>query len=106
IGMLFSNKTVHGEGISNSIMEYMALSKPVIANDAGGTLEILRHNENGYLINKQTEDEIVKLIISLLDDKSKCDAFGQASRQIIEESFSLNKMGNAFEEVYRELLPR
>src|SRR5690606_16758822 len=37
IGILFSNKKYHGEGVSNAILEYMALNKPVIANDAGGT---------------------------------------------------------------------
>src|SRR5699024_5560529 len=41
VGVLFSNKKVHGEGISNSILEYMCLAKPVLANDAGGTNEIV-----------------------------------------------------------------
>lgn len=104
IGVLFSNRNVHGEGISNSIMEYMALSKPVIANDAGGTKEIVHHNKNGYLIKDHTEEEIVKLILELLDDKDKAKAFGEASREIIEESFSLERMGDAFEQVYLEAL--
>ena len=60
IGVLFS---VDGEGFSNAIMEYTALGKPVIANNAGGTKELVRHNENGYLFIKQSEEEIVSLII-------------------------------------------
>ncbi len=104
IGVLFSNKAIHGEGISNSIMEYMALSKPVIANDAGGTKEILRHHENGYLIENETAEEIAALILELISDEIKCQSFGRVSRSIIENSFSLEKMGQEFEQVYKSAL--
>ena len=40
------------EGISNSIMEYMALGKPVIATDGGGTKEIVDDGETGFLIGQ------------------------------------------------------
>lgn len=104
IGVLFSNKAVHGEGISNSIVEYMGLGKPVIANDAGGTKEIVHNNVNGYLVTRQTENEIAGLITGLIDNPEKCSAFGKVSRKIIDESFSLNKMGKAFEQTYQDIL--
>ncbi len=53
VGVLFSNIAKHGEGISNSIIEYMSLGRPVMANDAGGTKEIVHHNVNGYLVTDQ-----------------------------------------------------
>lgn len=102
IGVLFSNKSVHGEGISNSVMEYMMLSKPVIANDAGGTREIVHHNENGYLVDNHTEDEIAAMILDLINDRKKRESFGARSKEIIMDTFSLEKMGKAFELVYRE----
>jgi glycosyltransferase involved in cell wall biosynthesis len=104
IGVLFSNTAVHGEGISNSIVEYMGLARPVIANDAGGTKEIVHHNVNGYLVTCQTETEIAQMITSLIDNPEKCTAFGRAGRKIIEESFCLDKMGKAFEETYQEII--
>jgi glycosyltransferase involved in cell wall biosynthesis len=101
IGVLFS---VDGEGFSNAIMEYMALGKPVIANNAGGTKELVRHNETGYLFTKQSEEEIVSLIIELIDDPQKARGFGIKGQQIIQEEFSIHKMGHAFEQVYQEAL--
>ncbi|SHF39252.1 glycosyltransferase family 4 protein [Flavisolibacter ginsengisoli] len=101
IGVLFS---VNGEGISNSIIEYMSLSKPVIATAAGGTKEIIRNNENGYLIINQTEEEISDLIIGLINNREKYEAFGKLSKRIVEESFSLESMGKAFERVYEDAL--
>jgi glycosyltransferase involved in cell wall biosynthesis len=102
IGLLFSNKSVHGEGISNSIMEYMALSKPVIANDAGGTREILQHNTNGYLIQDETVDTIADMVNALINEEPKRRRYGEASRRIIEDAFSLKSMGQAFEALYQE----
>jgi glycosyltransferase involved in cell wall biosynthesis len=85
-------------------MEYMALGKPVIANDAGGMKELVRHNENGYLITKETDEEIAALIIELIDNQEKCVSFGNTGKKIIEESFSLDRMGKAFERVYKEVM--
>ena len=101
IGILFST---NGEGISNSIMEYMALAKPVIASAPGGTKEIVHHQGNGYLITNETEDQIAALIVELIDNREKRECFGKQSEKIIAESFSLDKMGKAFEQVYKEVL--
>lgn len=82
----------------------MGLGKPVIANDAGGTNEVVHHNVNGYLVTSQSETEITGLIMSLIDNPEKRSAFGKAGREMIEASFSLDKMGKAFEETYEEIL--
>jgi glycosyltransferase involved in cell wall biosynthesis len=103
IGVLFTDK-INGEGISNSILEYMSLAKPVIAYDAGGTKEIVHHQVNGYLITHETEKEISELITGLIDDREKCTAFGQAGRRIIEAFFLLDRMGKAFEQTYEDVL--
>jgi glycosyltransferase involved in cell wall biosynthesis len=106
LGVLFSNIAKHGEGISNSIIEYMSLARPVMANDAGGTKEIVHNNVNGYLVTHQTENEIAGLITELIDDPEKCRAFGNAGRKIIEEDFVIEKMGRAFEQTYEDVLNR
>src|SRR5690606_23696683 len=94
IGMLFSP---HGEGISNTLLEYMALGKPVIANKIGGNTEIIIDNRNGHLVENQTEEDIAKIIIDLIDDKEKRQRFGELSKQIIKERFTIEKMGQEFE---------
>jgi glycosyltransferase involved in cell wall biosynthesis len=101
IGVLFST---NGEGTSNAILEYMALGKPVIANDAGGTRELIRHGKNGYLLTNETTEEIGRWIIDLIDDSEKRKAFGTMSKQRVQEEFSLETMGKAFEQVYNETL--
>ena len=104
IGVLFSNKKVHGEGISNALIEYMALGKPVIANDAGGTKEIIENEINGYLLNDESEEEIANLINNLLNDPRKMEIMGKNSKERIYKDFTLERMGTAFEKIYQETL--
>ena len=101
IGVLFSTD---GEGTSNSILEYMALGKPVIANNGGGTGELIRHGENGYLVTKETPEEIAEWIIDLIDDTKKSKTFGAVSKARVREEYSSERMGEAFETIYNEAL--
>ena len=41
IGILATQQEIHGEGISNAVMEYMALQKPIIVTDCGGNRELV-----------------------------------------------------------------
>jgi len=103
IGVLFSNAEVHGEGISNAVIEYMALGKPVIANDAGGTKEIVKDNWNGFLIQNESPEEIAIKLNHLLDDPELMKKMGENSKERILQDFSLEKMGAEFENVYQTL---
>ncbi|MBF0234977.1 MAG: glycosyltransferase family 4 protein, partial [Desulfamplus sp.] len=38
------------EGISNAVMEYMALKKPVIVTDCGGNKELVEDHHTGFLV--------------------------------------------------------
>ncbi|MCJ7482987.1 MAG: glycosyltransferase family 4 protein [Thermodesulfovibrionales bacterium] len=101
IGVLFSP---HGEGISNSIMEYMALGKPVIADDAGGTGEIVKHGITGYLLANESPKTIAGLISDLLVDNKQRKEMGEAGRKLIRESFTIERMGKEIEKVYQGIL--
>jgi glycosyltransferase involved in cell wall biosynthesis len=102
IGILFST---NGEGISNSILEYMASGKPVIATNAGGTKEILKHKESGYLITNESDKEIADIIIKLLNDPDLRKTWGQNGKTTILRSFTMEKMGAKFVNLYAELFP-
>jgi glycosyltransferase involved in cell wall biosynthesis len=104
IGVLFSNTKVHGEGISNALIEYMALGKPIIANDAGGTKEIVQDGYNGYLIQNESPEEIANMIDDLLNNPEKMKEMGRRSKERIYQEFSLDRMGQDFENVYEKLI--
>ena len=100
LGVLFSNKEVHGEGISNAVLEYMALGKAVIANDAGGTKEIIKDGENGHLVDQESIDELSNKIKYLIDNPRKREELGASGKSLVEQNFSIQKMGHNFSKLY------
>ena len=101
IGVLFSP---YGEGISNAIIEYMALSKPVIAYDLGGTNEVIKDGENGFLIKEENDEQISKIIITLIDNYKLRKKLGENGRKKIEEYFNIQKMGKEYMNIYYKLI--
>ena len=92
IGILISKVELHGEGISNSIIEYMAMSLPVIANDAGGTKEIVDNGINGFLVLTNIIEKITEKISFLLDNQTFRFQMANTARKTIEDKFNINRM--------------
>jgi glycosyltransferase involved in cell wall biosynthesis len=88
------------EGISNSIMEYMALGKPVVATKGGGTAELVIEGVTGFLVGVSDPEEMAKKIIVLLDDPQRAAAMGRSGRERLEREFNLAKMTDDFVRAY------
>lgn len=104
VGVLLTNIKVHGEGISNSILEYMALSKPVIATRGGGTNEVVFENHNGYLIDAGNKDQLIEKIEMLMKDKTRTAELGNNGNQMVHKQFDLQIMANNYTIIYKQLL--
>lgn len=88
------------EGIPVSIMEAMSFGIPVIATAAGGTTEIVKHEDNGYLLNViATSAEIAKAItkyFSLID--SQRNEMSDNAYKIWNENYNADKNYKKFTE--------
>ena len=104
VGVLSTNLDVHGEGISNSIMEYMVLHKPVVATVGGGTNEIVFDGKNGFLIPEKSPTVMAEKINYLLDHPDEARAMGEEGRKLVFESFNLKNMTKNYCDLYQELL--
>jgi len=96
--------STYTEGISNSIMEYMVLEKPVVATDGGGTNEIIKESESGFLISQESPDKMAEKILFLLENDKMAEKMGKAGRRIIEKDFNLNKMTSSHLNIYYKFL--
>jgi len=104
IGILCTNIDVHGEGISNSIIEYMALGKPVIATKGGGTNEIVLDGETGFLVPPKSSVLLANKMLKLLDNPDEGAQMGRVGRQRINDHFNLEKMTSAYFQLYNRLI--
>lgn len=106
VGILCTNSDVHGEGVSNAIIEYMSLQKPVIATEGGGTNEVIVDNENGFLIENKGVDTLVNKLLYLYKNTDICRQMGQKALDTIHKKFMLDRMTDEFLAVYHgEKLP-
>lgn len=105
VGVLCTNSDVHGEGISNSIMEYMAIGKPVIASEGGGTNEIVVDNETGFLIKPKQPQLLEEKIIHIMNNPEEARSMGLNGQKRIKEHFSIDTMCKSFNNIYEKLAP-
>jgi glycosyltransferase involved in cell wall biosynthesis len=86
------------------IIEGMASGIPVVASNQGGTLEIIEHGKDGFLVNPEETDTLAKRIIELLRDRSLRSKFAEAARKKVVEQFSINNFTSEFQKIYLEVL--
>ncbi|MCK5697783.1 MAG: TIGR03088 family PEP-CTERM/XrtA system glycosyltransferase [Gammaproteobacteria bacterium] len=92
------------EGISNTILESMASSLPVIATDVGGNSELVIDNKTGYIIPVNNIEILSNTMEHYLNDPDLINKQGEAGRNRIEDNFSLQDMVKHYEDVYSKVL--
>jgi glycosyltransferase involved in cell wall biosynthesis len=102
VGVLL-NSPGHAEGMSNSIMEYMAAGLPVVCTDAGGNPETVTNGENGVLIPYSSPEGFVDAFTSSIINIGVIESMGKASRLRVENEFSIEKMAQRYLSLYRSL---
>ena len=96
IGVLTSDE----EGFSNSILEYMNYSLPVIATNVGGNRESIFDNKNGFLIDKNNVDQLTKKLKVLITDKGLRKRMGVESKRLINKYFEIKDCIQKYKKVY------
>ncbi|HEY7678311.1 MAG TPA: glycosyltransferase [Candidatus Methylomirabilis sp.] len=92
------------EGMSMSLLEAMAMGKPVVATRVGGNPEVVADGVTGLLVPARDGLVLAKAIQRLLDDPLAAAYMGQAGRARAESEFTLRGMVRRMEELYAGLL--
>jgi len=91
------------EGCPLSILEAMAMSRPVVASRLGGIPEEVEDGKSGILVTPKDSKALADAIIKLLSDKKLAIEMGREGRKIFEEKFSQETMLIKLESLYDEL---
>ncbi len=92
------------EGFSNSILEYMSASKPVVATNVGGASEAIIEDETGFLVESDDDEALANRLISLLENPEKAKKMGENGRKRVEKKFSLSAQLDKTLNLYKNLL--
>jgi len=104
IGVLSTNSDVHGEGISNAILEYMAQAKPVVATYGGGTPEIVLDGKTGFTVPAKSPSAMAEKIIYLLEHEEYSHKMGLVAQDRIRVNFNLAHMTSVYMDLYDSVL--
>ncbi|MFC4739544.1 glycosyltransferase family 4 protein [Flavobacterium ponti] len=92
------------EGIANVVLEAMALGTLIISTECGGMTEIIKHNENGFIVpirDSKAIAETIKRVNQL--GLEKYNAIGFNARKAIENQHGKDKMIHDFEVFYDKI---
>ena len=91
------------DGIPNVILEAMASGLPVVSTAVGGVPEVVKHEENGFLIEPDAPEAFADALESLIKGNDLRKRMGEKGRQLVCQQFEIK---NNSEKLLRLFLKR
>jgi glycosyltransferase involved in cell wall biosynthesis len=92
------------EGLPVSLMEAMAMEKPVVAYNIRGVRDLVVNGKTGFLVPFGNVEALAEKIIYLMEHPDIAKEMGKMGREILEKEFSLKIILKEMEKLYKELL--
>ncbi|HMP74724.1 MAG TPA: glycosyltransferase [Kiritimatiellia bacterium] len=102
-GVLVPNRN---EGLSNTILEYMAAGLPVVATECGGNRELVEDGRNGFVVPAGDADAVADRLVRLLRDPQRSHEMGASGRALIAAHHQPDAIAARFAALYRSILSR
>jgi L-malate glycosyltransferase len=90
------------EGMGSVLLDALAFGIPIAATRAGGIPEIVEHERTGLLAPVADSNALGESIARLLVDRALASRIGAVAHTRAEE-FSVERLGERTQEVYREV---
>ncbi|MCL4467730.1 MAG: glycosyltransferase family 4 protein [Deltaproteobacteria bacterium] len=92
------------EGLGTSLLEAMAMQKPVVVSRTGGMVDIIAHGKNGVFVRPGSPEDIADAVCGLLDNVPHALELGRQARNSVEEGFSVEVVTQKTEELFKSVL--
>lgn len=80
------------EGTPRTVLEAMAMGRPIITTDAPGCRETVIDGENGFLVPVKSADSLVDAMLRFIEQPDLLVPMGKRSRKIAEEKYDVHKV--------------
>lgn len=91
------------EGFGRSVLEAMALGKPVVASRLGGLRELIKDGENGFLVEPGDVRSLAEKISLLIKNKELRDSFGKAGKEIVLSEYLIQDHISKLERIWTDM---
>jgi glycosyltransferase involved in cell wall biosynthesis len=76
--------------MSWSLLEAMACGCAVVGSDTAPVREVIRHGQNGLLVDFFSPTDLATAVTELLQDRQRAKAFGVEARRTVESTYDLD----------------
>lgn len=94
------------EGLSLSLVEALFAQLPVVATDVGGTADVVRDGETGWLVEPNNPDAVARALMEIMTDGNRAQARAKAGYELAVQTFNVDSMQQRIEDLYDRLLKR
>lgn len=82
------------EGMPRSVLEALAVGRPIITTDVPGCRETVVSNENGFLVPSRDADALAERMLWFVDNPSRWQTMSDRSRALAEEYFDVRRVNH------------
>jgi glycosyltransferase involved in cell wall biosynthesis len=94
------------EALPMSILEAMALARPVVATDVGGTRDLVLDGETGHLVPPGDAAAITRALLALAAEPERAASLGAAGQRLQRERFTGEAMVEGYAQAFEEAVQR
>ncbi len=88
------------EGMPNVVLEAMGSGLPIVATKVPGSEELVHDGQNGFLIEHDKPEELIRALVSLINKRSLREKMGCQSKAIARE-YGWDRVADDYMELYR-----
>lgn len=92
------------EGLPRAVVQAFALGIPAVCFDVDGAKDVVQDQKNGFLIPAKDVAQLTGRLLELLENRELRNRMGENAQRIAYEFFDANKMVDAIDNLYKELL--
>ena len=94
------------EGLSNVVLEAMALGRAVLSTPVGGIPQAIDNGRHGVLVEPTDTDALARALLTLIDDPALRERLGRAAQHKVLEQYSPPAMVSAMLKEYSRVSQR
>lgn len=102
--LVVSASSSQPEAFGKVAIEAMAMAKPIVATSHGGSLETVKNNETGWLVEPGNSDDMALTLSRVLDAQEQLPEVGRQGKAWVEKHFTATRMCEKTLDVYYQLL--
>ena len=80
------------EGTPRTVLETMAMGRPVITTDAPGCRETVTDGDNGFLVPVKAVDELAAAMVKFIENPELVAGMGERSRLVAEQKYDVHRV--------------